>query len=66
VLSGRPYREVICALGADLSAELAYVVGRCRETVSKRVSKAPMISALETRTSQTAFNICFQSQLAPL
>jgi hypothetical protein len=41
-------------------------VGRCRLTVSKPVLKAPMVSALETRTRYTAFNFCFQIQLASL
>ena len=41
-------------------------VGRCRLTISKPVLKASMVSALETRTSLTAFNGCFQFKLAPL
>jgi hypothetical protein len=46
--------------------EFYYPVRRCRLTVSKPVFKAPMVSALETTRSQTAFNVCFQFQLAPL
>jgi hypothetical protein len=41
-------------------------VGRCRLTVLKTVFKAPMISALETIISYTAFTVCFQIQVAPL
>jgi TPR repeat protein len=43
-------------------------VGRCRLTLSKGIPvlKAPMVSALKTRLSQTAFNACFQFPLAPL
>jgi hypothetical protein len=41
-------------------------VGRCTLTLSKSVLKAPMVSALESKISQTAFNCCFQFQLAPL
>ena len=32
----------------------------------KTVLKAPMVSALETIISYTAFNVCFQFKLAPL
>ena len=46
--------------------EYAAKVGRCRLTLSKSVLKAPMVSALERKISQTAFNCCFQIQLAPL
>jgi len=41
------------------------MVGRCSLTVSKHM-KATMVSALETRISSTAFNVCSQFQLAPL
>jgi len=46
--------------------ELTHEVGRCRLTVSKSMMKAPLVSALETVISQTALNVCFQFQLAPL
>jgi hypothetical protein len=41
-------------------------VGRCRFTVSEPVLKAPMVSALDTIISQTAFILCIQFPLAPL
>jgi hypothetical protein len=41
-------------------------VGRCRLIVSKPVLTAPVVSALETRIPEYAFNVCFQCQLAPL
>jgi len=44
----------------------AHAVGQCRLTVSKPVLKAPMVSALETIISFTAFKLCFQILLAPL
>jgi len=34
-------------------------VGRCRLTASKPVLIAPMVSALKTRISQTAFNVIY-------
>jgi hypothetical protein len=40
--------------------EFYYPVRRCRLTVSKPVFKAPMVSALETTRSQTAFNVCLR------
>jgi len=51
---------------AFFDINMPIMVGRCRLTVSKPVLKAPMVSALETIIWQTAFNCCFQSQLAPL
>jgi hypothetical protein len=44
------------------------VAGRCRFSVSKPVLKALalVVAALETRISQTAFNVCFQFQFAVL
>ena len=50
---------------AGVDSILAWV-GRCRLTVSKPVFKAPIVSALETTISETAFKVCFQFQLAPL
>jgi hypothetical protein len=37
--------------------------GRCRFTPSKPVLKAPVVAALETRISQTAFNVPFKFYL---
>ena len=70
VTSGRSVRPwcgvvgmgVAIAGGGDVEAE----VGRCTFIVSKPVVKAPQVSALETRISQTAFNVRFQLQLAAL
>jgi len=44
------------------------MVGRCSFTLSNSVLKAPraMVAALETIMSQSAFNVWFQFQLAPL
>ena len=41
-------------------------VGWRKLMVSKPVLKARLVSALETETRYTAFNFCFQIQLAPL
>ena len=43
-----------------------HVVRRYSFTLTLPVLKAPMASALETRMSGTAFNVCFQVQLAAL
>ena len=45
---------------------IALKVGRCRLTVSKPVLKAPMLLTLESGISYTAFNVCYQFQVAPL
>jgi len=58
--------QVLVLDGLDILDEERHEVGRCRLTVSRHVLKALMVSALETRISYTAFNVCFQFQLAPL
>ena len=50
---------------ATTNANAAASVRRCRLTVSEPVLKAPVVSALGTIMSQTAFKLCFQNQLAP-
>jgi len=41
-------------------------VGRCGLTVAKPEVKAPVVSALETIISESAFDLCFHIQPAPL
>jgi len=50
---------------ATTAGVAATLVGRCTLAASEFVLKAPIVSALES-ISHTAFNCCFQFQLAPL
>ena len=61
-----PGRDGAAESGSFARSAGTNLVRRCWLTVLKPVLKAPMLSALDTIISQTAFNFCFQIQLAPL
>jgi len=62
----RHVEEEAAELREQVMAERTRVVGRCMLTASSAVLKAPIFSALETITCESAFKLCLQSQLAQL
>jgi len=61
-----PGRDGAAESGSFARSAGTNLVRRCWLTVLKPVLKAPMLSALDTIISQTAFNFCFQIHPAPL
>ena len=61
-----PTNSLITRSGDPANAAPINKVRRCMLSASRPVLKAPMVSALETKIWYTAFNLCFQFQLAPL